>query len=59
MFRHALISERKQKMNIKDYQSCVLVNHVPPSLEDRVYLYKPIEWKIQLCDQFDVFAGLV
>ncbi len=63
-FRASLITNRKMahvdgKEKIEDWESEVIMNHVPKSLENRVYLRKPAEFKVALYDRYDVMKGVI
>ncbi len=65
-FRHTLITERKRVFNgeggkkqIMDWESEVIMNHIPHSVENRVYLEKPVEFKRALYDKYDPFKNMI
>lgn len=65
-FRHTLITERKKhfdgemgRLKISEWESEILMNHVPKSIENRVYLNKPVEFRRMLADKYDPFKGLI
>lgn len=65
-FRHTVISNRKQtfdgesgKPKIDDWESEILMNHIPKSTENKKYLEKPIEFKRKLFDRYYVYKGLI
>lgn len=64
-FRHTIITTRKKvfdgeggRPKINDWESEVIMNHVPDDVENRVYLEKPVEFKRDLYDKYDPFKGL-
>jgi hypothetical protein len=44
---------------LSELEPIVLMKHVSRNLEDRVYLSKPVAWKRDLCDKYDVFKGIL
>ncbi|MEX2680842.1 MAG: tyrosine-type recombinase/integrase [Candidatus Sigynarchaeota archaeon] len=64
--RHTLITLRKMKfdgqngrLKILDWESEVIMNHVPKTMENRKYLEKPIEFKRKLFDTYYIYHGLI
>lgn len=65
-FRHTLITARKMTFDgengtikIADWESEIIMNHIPTSVENKVYLEKPVEFKRDLYDRYDPFKNLI
>ena len=64
--RHTIITLRRMKFDgeegrpkIADWESEIIMNHIPKTTEARAYLEKPIEFKRKIFDKYYIYKGLI